>query len=165
MSNKKRRYFISWQDGYERFETHKELKDFCDYRGISYMAYTFRDENYNAKTGQYEIDNPGVGRYRNLTVMYQPDLINVTVYYETVKPDYNEACDGENLTEITLPKDVLFNWFKEKILKDYKTKVDAGVSDEGVFEEWLDEYTADDTDTLYYDVKQYVYVSEEGELV
>lgn len=154
-------YFISWANGYEKFETHKELKDFCDYRGISYLAYTFRDSDYNAKDEMYRISDAGCGRYRNITTAYQPELINVTVFYDNIKPDYDEATDGENLTVITMPKDVLFDWFKENILKNFRSDVDEGVSDEGVFEEWLDEYTADDTDGLYQAKKQFISVSSE----
>ena len=156
----KKPYLITWCDGYERFETYKELKDFCDYRGISHMSYVFRDEHYNSKNEEYRIDSKGTGRWYNLVVIYKPEIISVTVYYDTVKADYDETKDGENLIDVRMPKDKLYEWFKENVLESFRPDIDEGVSDEGLFEEWLDEYTADDTMNLVADMKQFITVPE-----
>lgn len=153
--DEKKRFLITWSDGYERFATFEELKEFCGHRGISNKAYMYQDKHYSSEDKMYRIDSAGFGQYRNITVIYQPEIISVSVYLESVKPDYDELKDGENMTEIEIPKDMLFKWFKENILKNFKGD-DTSVSDEGLFEEWLDEYTAEDTDTLYADMKQFI---------
>lgn len=61
----------------------------------------------------------------------------------------------DNLSYIKVKEDVLFDWFKENILEDFKSEVDEGISDRGVMDEWLDEYTADDTVGLYDYMKEH----------
>ncbi len=94
-------------------------------------------------------------------VSIEPDVLAITVYYDNVKADYEEKEDGENLTEIILPKDKVFEWFKKHILENFRPDVDEGVSDKGLFEEWLDEYTADDTEGMYDELKEFVIKEEE----
>lgn len=55
----------------------------------------------------------------------------------------------DNLSYIKVKEDVLFDWFKKNILEDFRSEVDEGISDRGVMDEWLDEYTADETIDLY----------------
>ncbi len=151
--DEKKRFLITWSDGYERFATFEELKEFCDCRGISNKAYAYQDNHYSSEDRMYRIDSSGLGQYRNITVVYRPEMVGVTIYRESC-PEYIDTTD-DNLAEIEIPKDKLFKWFKENILEDFKGD-DTSISEEGLFEEWLDEYTADDTVTLYADMKQFI---------
>ena len=86
------------------------------------------------------------------------DVISVMVYKDTVFPgrDFDD-----NLTTITVKKDIFMKYFRERILPDFKGD-DETVSDEGLLQEWLDEYTADDTDDLYEFVEKEKYMAKYG---
>ena len=43
--------------------------------------------------------------------------------------------DDDNLTTITVKRDVVFEWFKNNILESFRGD-DQEVSNEGLFEEW-----------------------------
>ena len=79
--------------------------------------------------------------------------IAITVYTDiTPGPHKTEDLD-DNLTYIRVQKSDLLEWFREYILPDFRGD-DKSVSDEGLLDEWLDEYTADDTVGLYGYLKQ-----------
>ena len=60
-----------------------------------------------------------------------------------------------NMITIEVDEEIVYDYFKENCLYYFRTDVDEGLSDRAVFEEWLEEYTCDDTDGLYkYVVKQ-----------
>lgn len=63
----------------------------------------------------------------------------------------------DNLSYIKVKEDVLFDWFKVNIREDFRADFDIaeGISDRGVMDEWLDEYTADDTVGLYDYMKEH----------
>ena len=154
----KQPYLLTWNNGYERFDTHQEMKDFCEYNGLSYHCYVFDDDNYDNEAQHYKTDTiPGVGRMRNVTGYYQPEIISVTVYLDSVKPEYDEYKDEENLIDIELPKDVLMNWH----FKEFDEGNHEMITDDEAFEQWLLEYTADDTLSLYYDLKAFITVPKE----
>ena len=76
----------------------------------------------------------------------KPELIGVTAY----KSDVIKGWDGDdNLLYIEAEEPVIFAWFTETALDSFKPDKEEGVSDKGLFEEWLHEYTADDTVGLY----------------
>ena len=146
-------YLLTWNNGYQRFSTFKEMKDFCVYNGLSNMCYRFSDDNYDTDAQEYCTGNiPGTGRMRNVKGFYQPEIVEVTVYLDTVKSDYDELKDGENLIDIELPKDVLMDWY----FKEFDEGNHEMMTDEEAFEQWLAKYTADDTVNLYEDLKAFI---------
>ena len=65
------------------------------------------------------------------------------------KDDVIKGWEGDdNLLDLEVERPVLFAWFKEERLESFKGD-DKTVSDEGLFEEWLAECTADHTEGLY----------------
>lgn len=153
----KQPYLLTWHTGYQRFDTFKEMKDFCVYNGLSYMCYYFSDSNYDTKAQEYCTgNNPGVGRMRNVIGYYQPEIVSITVYLDTVKPDYDETRDGENLIDIELPRDVLMDWYFKKFDEENHEKTTS----EEEFNQWLMNYTADDTICLYEDMKPFITLPE-----
>ena len=75
----------------------------------------------------------------------EDDEIGITVYRETISHD---LAGDDNLETLIVKRDMLMKYFKERILPDFRGD-DKTVSDEGLLQEWLDEYTADDTTDLY----------------
>ena len=71
--------------------------------------------------------------------------VEITVFRDTVDPGYK---GDDNLCTIMVPYGILLAWFKEFVLESFRGD-DSSVSDEGLLEEWLDEYTADATVGLY----------------
>ena len=47
----KQPYLLTWHTGYQRFDTFKEMKDFCVYNGLSYMCYYFSARRMCEKRG------------------------------------------------------------------------------------------------------------------
>lgn len=68
---------------------------------------------------------------------YTQDMCNVVVYKDTINHKYN---GDANLMLITLAIDDLKQFFSEKAIQQ---------NDGRNFEEWLDTFTADDTEELY----------------
>ena len=54
-----------------------------------------------------------------------------------------------NMIAVEVDDEIVHKFFIEECLEDFRPDVDEGVSDDGLFEEWLDEYTCDDTEELY----------------
>lgn len=151
-------YLLTWNTGYQRFATFEEMKAFCLYHGLSYMCYRFSDDNYDTKEKQYKTPSiPGTSRMRNVQGFYQPKIESVTVYYDTIKADYDEIKDGENLIDIDLPKDVLMDWY----FKEFDEGNHEEMTDEEAFEQWLMNYTADETVGLYEDLKAFISLPKE----
>ncbi len=75
----------------------------------------------------------------------EDDEIAITVFRDTVDPNFH---GDDNLGTLIIKKDILMKYFKERILPDFRGD-DKTVSDEGLLQEWLDEYTADATTDLY----------------
>lgn len=73
--------------------------------------------------------------------------IEVCVYADTLGVFSEEGLNqlGDNMLYIKVPKDKLYEYFVNTCLEYFRDEVDEGISDYGVFEEWLDEYTCDDT--------------------
>ncbi len=75
----------------------------------------------------------------------EDDEIGITVFRDTISRD---LAGDDNLGTLIVKKDMLMKYFKERILPDFKGDDDT-VSDEGLLQKWLDEYTADSTTDLY----------------
>lgn len=75
----------------------------------------------------------------------EDDEIGIKVYRETISPD---LAGDDNHGTLIVKKDMLMKYFKERILPDFRGD-DKTVSDEGLLQEWLEEYTADSTTDLY----------------
>lgn len=75
----------------------------------------------------------------------EDDEIAITVYRDTIGPNSH---GDDNLGTLIIKKDMLMKYFKERILPSFKGD-DKSVSDDGLLEEWLSEYTADDTNDLW----------------
>ncbi|MBQ6416372.1 MAG: hypothetical protein IJJ65_09005, partial [Butyrivibrio sp.] len=73
------------------------------------------------------------------------EVLHITVYRDTVEPELH---GDDNLTELEVSKPLFMEYFRERILPSFKGDDDT-VSEEGMLQEWLDEYTADDTTDLY----------------
>ena len=71
------------------------------------------------------------------------DTIMVTVYRDTCDPGFN---GDDNIAEIEVDRAELFKFFVNMVASD---SANDATSDEDRFAEWLDSYTADDTDGLY----------------
>ena len=77
------------------------------------------------------------------------DYIEMSIYAEQIE-NFKNHIEDDNLVEITVKKDVVFEWFKENILESFRSdEKNPDITDMGFFEEWLDEYTADATVGLY----------------
>ena len=68
----------------------------------------------------------------------------VSVYADTIGYFSKEQCDEDNNAILKLPKGIVRKYFVERCLEDFRSD-DRTVSDQGLFEEWLDEHTNDDT--------------------
>jgi len=75
----------------------------------------------------------------------EDDEIAIHVFRDTIDPNFH---GDDNLGTLIIKKDMLMKYFKERILPDFRGD-DKTVSDEGLLQEWLDEYTADETTDLY----------------
>ncbi len=77
--------------------------------------------------------------------------VEVCVYTDTLGVFSEEGLNqlGDNMIYIKVPKGKLYEYFIDTCLECFRDEVDEGISDYGVFEEWLDEYTCDDTIDLY----------------
>ena len=70
----------------------------------------------------------------------QSDKISMTVYCDTTGQYSEKEVNEDNITEMEFPK---------YIVKEYFEKVADADCEYESFEEWLDDYTADDTEELY----------------
>ena len=76
--------------------------------------------------------------------MAATDNVTITVFADTIVPIKGD----DNLREIVVKKDVFVKWFMANV-KDYFRGDDESITDIGLIDEWLLEYTADETTTLY----------------
>ena len=78
------------------------------------------------------------------------DKLYICIYLDQIRGVFTEEfLDNCNLCYVELPKEIVFDFFKEECMAAFKSDHDEGISEYGLFEEWLDEYIADDTDGLY----------------
>ena len=71
----------------------------------------------------------------------------ISVYKDTTGLFTEEEILEDNIADLEFPKEIVKRYFMEKCLEDFRGDNNA-VSDEGLYQEWLDEYTCDDTEEL-----------------
>ena len=123
-------------DNVDSFEVWETLKD---------LAYAYEYAYYDNDDGDF-LDKSETFFKEKLLEMFgvKTDTVSITVF----KDDVIKGWQGnDNLMEIEVARPVAFAWFKETTLESFKG--DDNTSDEGLFDEWLDEYTADGTIGLY----------------
>lgn len=80
------------------------------------------------------------------------ETITVVVYSNEITgvfaDDFIETVD---MFDIEVSREILFEFFKDECLEDFRNESDDkdGLTNEGYFEDWLNEYTADDTVGLW----------------
>lgn len=75
------------------------------------------------------------------------ELMLVGVYKDTCDLFTEDEILDDNTVDLWFPKELVKRYFMEKCLEDFRGD-DGTISDEGLYQEWLDEYTCDDTDGL-----------------
>lgn len=75
------------------------------------------------------------------------DTLLICIYADETQVFTDDFCNMNNLIYVEIPRDIVFGFFKENVLADFRTEED--LSDEALFEDWLLEYTADDTIGLW----------------
>ena len=89
---------------------------------------------YKSDVSQWPEADPECIRYD-----WEEKLIEVTLYCDTTGLFIEDECDSENLTEMLFPEWLVRKWYEETADKEaYRS-----------FGDWLENYTADDTDGLY----------------
>jgi len=74
----------------------------------------------------------------------------MTIYADSTGLFTDEFEDKiSNLIEVEIEECYVKQYFKHEILEIFKPDKDENVSDDGLFEEWLDEYHADETRDLW----------------
>lgn len=79
----------------------------------------------------------------------------ITVYTTISMPFSDDFLNEINMVNIELPMKIVFDFFRSECLKDFRPDYNEGISDRGLFDEWLDEYTADDTQGLWEYAKEH----------
>lgn len=85
----------------------------------------------------------------------EKDYILVDIYADSTglfTEDFLDYRMKSNIVTIDIPREILFEFFKENCLEEFRTN--ENLSDEAFFEDWLGEYTCDDTEGLYQYVEQ-----------
>lgn len=79
---------------------------------------------------------------KEIVVIYANEIMGIFT------DDLLETID---MFDVEISRDVLFDFFIDECLEDYKNETDDknGVTTEGYFEDWLHEFTADDTIGLW----------------
>ena len=79
--------------------------------------------------------------------MADEKMMAVDVYCDTTGLYTEMEIETDNICELEFPERIVKQYFMEYCLENFKGD-DPNVSDDGLYEEWLDEYTCDDTDGL-----------------
>lgn len=74
----------------------------------------------------------------------------MTIYRDSTGLFTSEECDQDNEFNTYVPYNVLFEYFMDNVKGNFPAAdPHEGITDEGLFDEWLDEYTMDATNDLY----------------
>ena len=76
----------------------------------------------------------------------------VVIYANEVTEIFtDDFLDTINMFDIEISKEILFDFFINECLQSFRNETDDkdGLTEEGYFEDWLHEYTADDTIGLW----------------
>ena len=82
----------------------------------------------------------------------------VVVYGNEVTDVFTEEfAETIGMIDIEVPREILFEFFRDNCLEDYRNESDDkdGITDEGYYEDWRVEYTADDTIGLWNYAKEH----------
>lgn len=139
-------YNLAYDDGECCSAIYPFENDELDYARFVYYEIDFTDENWKRKL----VD----AMEKAANELFEKTII-MTIYADDTDLFTEAFCNRHNLINIEVNKHVVFKFFRHNILKDFRTETDSNVSDEGVFEEWLDEYTADDTQGLWEYAKEH----------
>lgn len=85
---------------------------------------------------------------KDLTVT---EVLIITVYSDEPGVFTEDFCDRVGMIEIKVPKEIVYDFFIDECLEGFRNESDDkdGITDEGYFEDWLLEYTCDDTMGLW----------------
>ena len=86
------------------------------------------------------------------------EIITVVIYSNEMTGVFaDKIIETYDMFDIGVSKEILFNFFKDKCLEDFRNESDDknGLTDEGYFEDWLNQYTADDTVGLWNYAKEH----------
>ena len=74
------------------------------------------------------------------------DMLSVTLFCDTTPLFTQEEIDAESLCNLKFPRGIVEGWYQECVIPSQYYKVETPPT----LDDWLEnEYTADDTDTLY----------------
>lgn len=80
--------------------------------------------------------------------MNKEDMIEMTVFCDSTELFTEDECNVDNLAYINFPRNIVQKYFDELCIGGRLDGLQINGHDI-TFEEWLEEYTADDTDDLY----------------
>ncbi len=157
-------YFDDWGAAYLCLADDKGVEYNLAYDGgeCGSAIYPFENDKLDCtRFVHYEIDFTDENWKRKLVdamekaanELFEKTII-MTIYADDTDLFTEAFCNRHNLINIEVNKYVVFNFFRHNILKEFRTETNSNVPDEGVFEEWLDEYTADDTEGLWWYAKR-----------
>ena len=76
----------------------------------------------------------------------------ITIYSDETEDMFSDDILQEiSMVDVEIPREIVFGFFKAECLAYYRNESDdkEGITDEGYFEDWLNEYTCDDTIGLW----------------
>ena len=100
-----------------------------------YLWGDVNDEDYTYKTVITATD------VKEMVNIYAP-MLSMTVYCDSTDLYTEEEIKSENLTQLDFPEEIVKEWYEK-----HKNEYDA--NSVGNFNDFLNSYTADDTDGLY----------------
>ncbi len=123
-------------------EGYKLIKEWLSDSGVVENACKLRKQNHDEelkkrKSSTYDVQNTSEAK--------SDDTIEISVYRESVSPD---LAGDDGVGTLVVDRELFLMYFNERILPHFRGD-DENVSDEGLLQEWLDEYTPDDTTDLY----------------
>lgn len=74
----------------------------------------------------------------------------MTIYTDSTNLFTEEFINAKgNLLNVEIATPYVRQYFMDEVIESFRPDTDEDVSDDGLFQEWLDEYTADDTTDLW----------------
>ena len=83
------------------------------------------------------------------------NMMEMALYCDSTDLYTEEECNIDNITYLDFPKELVKQYFMDQCLKYFRN--DEDISDDAFYEDWLLEYTCDDTDGLYWYAKEHGY--------
>nr|WP_297765800.1 hypothetical protein [uncultured Butyrivibrio sp.] len=126
------------KDEKEGYET---VKRWLSDSGVLETAVRTLRHNHDRALGKKETEND----VQNTSEAKLDDTIEISVYRESISPD---LAGDDGVGTLVVDRELFLMYFNERILPHFRGD-DKNASDEGLLQEWLDEYTPDDTTDLY----------------